>query len=224
VPTEDGFDSDLPLPLFLSGHTDENKQQGSLLLLNAGILVMTATLVGIAITLSWGNPVKVFASVTASPTDFSARWPGTDQSTTKIQLPSDAQGSTPTATDAPVRGEIAAASAPANQSQTGNNEPPAEVLFGQFQAWAAKGNAWTQVEPVRPAQDARAQVLENAPAPAQPVQKHRNAKSAQNAQVEIRRVQSPRPKVQRDENARLGVRPAQDAQAPDQTAQNAQAQ
>jgi hypothetical protein len=74
------------LPAFLSGHVDEHEQEGSLLLLNAGILVMTATLVGVAITLSWGNPVKVFADVSASRTDFSARWRGTDQSTPKIQL------------------------------------------------------------------------------------------------------------------------------------------
>jgi hypothetical protein len=130
---------------------------------------MTATLVGIAISLSWGNPVKVFAAVTASRTDFSARWPGTDQST-------------------PARGEIAAASEPVNEAQTQNNEPPSGALLGQFQAWAAKEDARAQVEavqqvePVRPVQDARAQVLENAPAPAHPMQKHRKAKSAQNAQ------------------------------------------
>ena len=43
------------------------------------------------------------------------------------------------------------------------------------------------------------------PAPAQPMQKQRKTKSAQNAQAEIRHVP-------RDENARLGVRPVQDAQ------------
>ena len=169
MPTEDDFGPEDPLPLFLSGHADENEQQGSLLLLNAGILVMTAALVGIAITLSWGNPVKLFADVTASRTDFSARWPGTDQSRPKIQLPPDAQGSAPTARGAPARGEIAATSEPANQSQTENNEPPAEVLFRQFQAWAAKEDARAQVEPVQqvepmhPVQDARAQILGNAP-------------------------------------------------------------
>lgn len=221
MPTEDGFDSDLRLPLFLSGHADQNEQRSSLLLLNASILVMTVTLVGTAVTLSWGNPVKVFADVAASRTDFSARWPDTDQSTPKIQLPPDAQGSAPTASGAPARGEIATASEPANQSQTENNEPPAEVLLRQFQAWAGKADASAQVEPARPVQDARAQVLEIAPAPAQPMQKHRKAKSAQSAQVEIRQVQPRRATVQRDENARLGVRPAQDAQAPDQSAQNA---
>jgi hypothetical protein len=188
---------------------------------------MTATLVGIAIALSWGYPVKAFADVTASRSDFSARWPGTDQSMPKIRLPPDAQGSAPTATRAPARGEIAAASEPANRSQTENNEPPAEVLFRQFRAWAAEGDAWAQVEPdqhvepLRPIEDARAQVLENAPEAARPMQKHRNTKSAQNAQVERRHVRPARAKVRGDENARLW--PQQDAQAPDQTVQNDQA-
>jgi len=109
---------------------------------------MTATLLGIAITLSWENPVKVFADVTASRADFSARWPGTDQTAPKIQLTRGAQGSAPTVRGAPARGEIAAASEPANQSQTENHESPAEVLFRQFQFWAAKGDARAQVEPV----------------------------------------------------------------------------
>ena len=73
MPTEDDFGPEDPLPLFLSGHADENEQQGSLLLLNAGILVMTAALVGIAITLSWGNPVKLFADVWAAKEDARAQ-------------------------------------------------------------------------------------------------------------------------------------------------------
>ena len=169
MPTEDDFGPEDPLPLFLSGHADENEQQGSLLLLNAGILVMTAALVGIAITLSWGNPVKLFADVTASRTDFSARWPGTDQSRPRIQLPPDAQGSAPSVRGAPVRNEMAAAPEPAAQTQAENNGLPVGALLSQFQAWAAKEDARTQVEPVeqvepvRPVQDARAQILENAP-------------------------------------------------------------
>ena len=183
-----------PLPLFLSGHADEHEQEGSLLLkqqegsLNASILVMTATLVGVASTLSWGNPVKVFADVSASRTDFSARWRGTDQSTPKIQLTHNAQGSAPTVRGAPARNEMAAAPEPAAQTQAENNGLPVGALLSQFQAWAAKEDARThvepvqQVEPVRPVQDARAQVLENAPAPAHHMQKHRKAKSAQHAQ------------------------------------------
>jgi hypothetical protein len=142
-----------PLSLFLSAHADEHEQEGSLLL-NANILVMTA--VSIAIALSWGNPVKVFADVRASLTDLSERWPGTDQSTPKIQLTHDAQGSAPTVREA--RGQIAAASEPVSEAQ--NNEPPSGALLSQFQAWSAKEDARAQVEPVRLVQDARAQVLE----------------------------------------------------------------
>ena len=212
MPTEDGFAPEDPLPLFLSGHADKNERQGSLLLLNTGILAMTATLVSIAIALSWGNPAKVLADVTASPTDFSARWSGTDQSTPKTQSIPDAQGSSPNARDTTARGEIAAASEPANQSQTENNGPSAEVLFSQFKVWAAKKDAQAQIEPVRPIQDARAQVLETAPAPAQPMQKHQNAKSAQHARAEVRHLQNP---------GRLEVRP--DVQPPDQADQNVRA-
>jgi hypothetical protein len=192
------------LPVFLSGHADEHEQEGSLLLLNASILVMTATLVGIAITLSWGSPVRVFADVTASRTDFSARWPGTDQSTPKIQSTA-AQGSAPTAGGAPTRDEIAAASEPASQSQTKISEPPAEALLKQFQAWAAEKDAQAQAGPVQPVQDAPAKVVqdapspvaENAPASTRRMQQPREANSAQNARAEIRRVQKPRATVQR---------------------------
>ena len=193
MPMRHDFASDHPLPLFLSGHADEHEQEGSLLLkqegsLNASILVMTATLVSIAITLSWENPVRIFAGVRASLAGFSERWPGTGQSTPKIQLTHDAQGSAPSVRGAPVRNEMAAAPEPAAQTQAENNGLPVGALLSQFQAWAAKEDARThvepvqQVEPVRPVQDARAQVLENAPAPAHHMQKHRKAKSAQHAQ------------------------------------------
>jgi hypothetical protein len=176
-----------PLPLLLSGHADEHEQEGSLLLkqegsFNASFLVMTATLVSIAITLSWENPVKIFAGVRASLAGFSERWPGTGQSTPKIQLTHDAQGSAPSVRGAPARNEMAAAPGPAAQTQAENNGLPVGALLSQFQAWAAKEDARTQVEPVRPVQDARAQVLENAPAPAHHMHKHRKAKSAQHAQ------------------------------------------
>ena len=189
------------MPVFLSGHADEHEQEGSLLLLNASILVMTATLVGIAITLSWGSPVRVFADVMASRTDFSARWPGTDRSTPKIQSTA-AQGSAPTAGEAPTRDEIAAASEPASQSQTKISEPSAEALLKQFQAWAAEKNAQAQAGPVQDArakvvQDAPSPVAENAPAPARPMQQPQEARSAQNARAEIRRVRKPRATVQR---------------------------
>jgi hypothetical protein len=231
MPTKDGFNPDHPLPLFLSA--DEPEQQGigkawdraviSSRVLKASILVATATAIGIAI-LSVGNPVTLFADVTASLVDTSALQPGTDQSTPTIQSTADAQALAPIAKDAPTRDEIAAASEPAGQSQTENenSEPSSEALYRQFQAWAAEEGTQAQVKPVQPVQDAPAQVVENAPAPVRPMQKRRRARSGQNARAEIRHVQRPQAKVQREQNARVQVRPVQDARAQDQSVQNAQ--
>ena len=74
MPMRDDFASDHPLPLFFSGHADEHEERGSLLLLNASILLLVASLVAMAIILLWGNPVKVFADVTASLTNSPTVW------------------------------------------------------------------------------------------------------------------------------------------------------
>src|SRR5215475_2318350 len=91
VSTEDGFDPDHPLPLFLSDHAREPEERGLLLLLNAIILLITAILVGIAITLSLGNPVAVFGDIKASLTGNSALQPQPVQSTPTIQSTAEAQ-------------------------------------------------------------------------------------------------------------------------------------
>jgi cytoskeletal protein RodZ len=187
------FTSDDPLSHFLAGHTDEHEERGSLLLLNASIVLLVASLVTMAIILSWGNPLKVFAD-TASLTNTSAPQPGTDQSTPTIpsaptvQSAADAQALPTTTSDAPIRNEIAAAPEPADQSQTEMSEPTSEALFKQFQAWAAER---PQVEPAQPIQDAPAPVAENAEASVQPMQKHRRVRHLQDARAEIRPVQSP---------------------------------
>jgi hypothetical protein len=237
MPTEDGFNPDHPLPLFLA---DEPEQQRigkawdraviSSRVLKASILVATATAIGIAI-LSVGNPVTLFADVTASLVDKSALQPGTDQSTPTIQSTADAQALPLTAKDAPTRNEIAAASESAGQSQTENSEPSSEALFRQFQAWAAEKDAQAQIGPIQSVQDAPAQVAENAPAQVaedaraalRPMQKHRHVRPVHSARAEIRPVQNPRKKVRREQNAPVQVPPAQDARAQDQSVQNAQA-
>jgi cytoskeletal protein RodZ len=240
---KDDFTSDHPLPLLLSGHADEHEERGTLLLLNASILLLVASLVAMAIILLWGNPVKVFADVTASLTNISALQPGTDQSTPTIpsaptaqstadaqaiQSTADAQALPPTASGAPTRNEIAAASEPADQSQTEISEPTSEALFKQFQAWAAER---AQVGPAQPVQDAPARVVQDAPAPVaknagapvQPTQKHRGVRQVQDARAESRPVQNPRPKVRREQNAQVQVSPVTDARAQGQAVQNAQA-
>src|SRR6266852_5600689 len=158
MPTEDDFTSDHSLPLFLSGHADEHEERGSLLLLNASF-VLVASLVGMAIILSLGNPAKVFADIKASLTDISALQPDTVQTT-------------PTAWGAPARDEIATTFDTAHQSQAEIRAAPPGVLLKQFQDWVAKEDARAQIETVRPAQDARAQVLQSAQARVLPIQKH----------------------------------------------------
>ena len=173
MPTEDRFTPDHPLPLFLSDHAYEHEERSSVLLLNASIVVLVASLVGMAIILSFGNPAKVFADIKASLTDISAVRPDTVQSTPTIQSTAHAQALPPTASGAPTRDGTLAASDSADQSQAEISAAPPGALLKQFQAWAAKGDArGAQIETVRPAQDARAQVLQNAQARVLPIQKH----------------------------------------------------
>jgi hypothetical protein len=232
MPIRDGFDPNHPLPFFLSGHADEHEERGSLLLLNASILVLVASLVGMAIILSFGNPAKVFTDIKASLTDISALLPDTVQSTPTIQSTSGTQDLPPAAGDAPTREEIAAASGHADQKQTEISQPPAEALLNQFQAWAAGEDAQALVVPVQPMQDAQAHVVqdaptqvvqEDAPARVRPIQKHRHVRSVQNARAEIRPERHPRAKVRREQNARAQVAPVQDPRAQDPAGQNAQA-
>jgi hypothetical protein len=168
VPTKDGFTPDHPLPLFLSGHGDEHEERNSLLLLNTSILVLVASLVAMAVLLSMGNPAKVFADVKASLTDISAVQPDTVQSTPVTQSTADDRALPPAATGEPVRDEIAITPDTNNQSQ-------AEIraaLLKQFQDWAVKEDARAQTETLRPAQDARAQVLQRAQPRVLPAKKH----------------------------------------------------
>lgn len=178
MPTIDDFVSDHSSPLFPSGHADEHEEHGSLLLLNASILVLVASLVAMAVLLSWGNPVKVVADITASLTNISALQPGSDQSTPTIpsaptaQSAADAQALPPTGSGAPAHNEVAVGSEPADHGQTEISEPTSGALFKQFQAWEAK-------------QDAPAQ----APAAAQPRPKHLGVRHPQDARAEIRPAQ-----------------------------------
>jgi hypothetical protein len=66
-----------------------------------------------------------------------------------VESTAGAQALPPTATDAPTRDEIAAAFKTAYQSQTEIDQPTAEALFKQFQAWAAEQDARAQVRLVQ---------------------------------------------------------------------------
>lgn len=244
MPTKDRFIPAHPLPVFLA---DQPGQQGigkardravtSSRALKASILIATATAIGIAV-LWLGNPVALFADVTASLVGNSGFRPGTDQSTPAIQLTADTQALPPAAKDAPTRDEIAA-SDPPGQDQAGKSEPPPEALFRQFQAWAADQDALARVGPVEPVQDAPAPVVQNA---SPPVVQNAPAEVAENARPSLRimqrprrvrpvhtaraemRMQNPRKKVQRAQNARVEVLPTQGARPQDARAEAARAQ
>jgi hypothetical protein len=157
IATKDGFPPDDPVPLFLSDHAEEPEQPGigkawdraavSSRNLKTSILVVTAAVIVFAI-LSVGNPIVLFANATASLVGTTAPQSGTGQSTQAIQSTASAQALPPAARDAPTRDEIVAAFNTAHQSQT-ENQPPAEVLFQQFQAWATEQDARAQVRPVQ---------------------------------------------------------------------------
>jgi hypothetical protein len=265
MPMEDGFDPDYPLPLFLA---DRAERQGiqkdcdraviSSRVFKASILIAAATAAGIVV-LSVGGPVSLFAAVRASLVGNSGLQPGTHQpestiqstadspaaiqptadASALVQSTADAQVLPPTAKDAPPRDEIAA-SEPAGEDQAEQSEPSSEVLFRQFQAWAAEQHAQANVRPAQPvqddpakvAQDAPAQVAENASVPHRLMQKHRHVLPAHNARAEtrtqnfqkrVRRVQSAR--VERPPTQSARVRPPiQDARAQSQAMQNAQGQ
>jgi hypothetical protein len=250
MPTNDGFDPDHPLPVFL---VDQFEQQGigkardravtSSRVLKASILMATAAAVGIA-ALSIGNPVGLFTEVTASLIDNSGLKPGTDPSTPTVQSTADeAQALPPTAKDAPTRNEIAAAE-PVGQDQTEKTEPPStektepppDALFRQFQAWAAEKDAQAHAEPAQPVQDAPAQAAQNAPAqnapaqvaenaraPLRLAQKRRHVQPVSNARAEMR-AQNYRKRVRRDQDARAQLPPTQDPRAQDPRAQDPRAQ
>jgi hypothetical protein len=237
MPTKDGFTPDHPLPVFLSDYAAEFEQPGigkawdgaaiASRILKMSVLAVAA----MAIAVLWlGNPLAIFANVTASLVDMTTSQPGGGQSTPAIQ--STAQALPPTATDATAREQIATPAEPANQVKAENSEPPAEDVLKQFQAWAAEEDTRAPVvaaepapQPVQPAQvvqDDQAQVDEDAQAPVRHMRRHRRIRPVQSARAEIRPVQNPRAKLRREQNARALVRPAQDARAPDPAVQNAQ--
>ena len=215
-------------------------------ILKTSILVVTATAIGVA-AISVGNPIVLLANVKASLFDASALQPGTGQSTPTIRSTAGTQDLLPTtkdespvnaganpesappsdgktaATETPTRNEIAATFEAADQSQAEVGQPSADDLFKQFQAWAAEQDQRAQVRSAQPAQDAPAQVVQDARRQVRPTQVHRPVRHVQNARAEIRPVQNPRKKVRQEQNARVQVPPAQDARAQGQSVQNAQA-
>jgi hypothetical protein len=252
MPTKDGFTPSHPLPLFLCEHAEEpelgkawHRAAISSRILKMGMLVVTAAAIDFAI-LSVGNPVALFASVTASLADTSALQPGTGQSAPTLQSTAGLQDLTPAARQAPTRDEIAAALKTAHLSQTETGQPtaeaslnefqawavaeetgdkiaaPADALLQQFQAWAAEEEARTQVgpvPPVEPVQDAPAQAVQNDRAQDQNIDQ-----SMDQPMPKHRQVRPARAEIRPVQNPRAKLRREQNARLQARPAQDARAQ
>jgi hypothetical protein len=219
MPANDEFTPDHPLPLFLSHQADRPEARGSSPILKASILLIAATVIGGAIAIWLGNPVKVPADVTASLTKISGLRPGTDQPSPIVQSPPEAQASPPTARGVASANEIPASFDTPDRNQNETAEAPSGALLKQFQAWSAEQDARAHIEPEQPAQDARAQASQDAPASV----RHRKVRTVQNVRADTRPPRDPHARVRRDQHARVQVRPVQDARAQDQSQQNTQA-
>ena len=183
--TKGGFDPDNPLPFFLRYDEPElgigcGRAVMSARFVMASILVATATATGISI-LSAGNPVTLFADVTASLADKSAPQP-TDQSAAIIQpvvIQSTAEALPLTAQDVPTR-EINDPE-PASQTKMVTDEASSEALFREFQAWSAEQDARGLAKPV---QGDPAPAAKNASASVRPMQKRRMARTIRNGPLD----------------------------------------
>jgi hypothetical protein len=258
-PTKDGFNQDHPLPLFLA---DEPEQHGigkawdravvSSRVLKASILVATATAIGVTI-LSVGNPVTLFAEVTASLVGKSALQPATDQPASTIQSTADVPALPPTAKDAPTRDQIAALSEPAGQNQPRSDQstPTMQSTFDAQALQPAAKDAPTHAEIAAPSEPVGLSQTENNESSSEalfrqfqawaagkdsqahvgPVQ-DAPAQVAESARAPLRSMQKHR-HVTSVHHARAETRPVQnppkkgrrelDTRAQDQSAQNAQA-
>jgi len=94
------------------------------------------------------------------------------------------------------RDEITGAIEPSDRSQTEINQPPAEALLKQFQAWAAEKDARAEVRPVKNAREhvrsehnvrAKVRLVHNARVHVRPM---KNARAEQNSRAQDRSVQN----------------------------------
>jgi hypothetical protein len=143
--------------------------------------LVTAAVIVFAVLLV-GNPIALFASVTASRVSSSEHQDGSGQSMPAIQSTASAQTLPPTAEEAPAGHEMLAAFKAAFENKTEVDQPTTEATFDQFQAWAAKEDAKARVQPPQLAQDPRAQVVQKTRA--LPLPKPRPAQATQTARAQ----------------------------------------
>jgi len=174
---KDRFPSNDPIPLFLSDLAEEPEQSGIRKVISSEIfrkivLVFAAAAVVFAVV-SVGNLI-LFARVTASKVSTSAPQDGSGHSIPAIQSTASAEvllGSSP-------GDELLAAFKSAFESKKEVDQPRAEALFNQFQAWASEEDAQAPVQPPQPVQDVRTHIVQKPPLPKRrPIQAEQTARA-----------------------------------------------
>ncbi len=249
MPMKDDFDPADPLPRFLTERTELDTGNAPDAVVPASrafkaSMRAAAAGAGVIAVLALGNSMALFAEGSASLIGSSSPQPAEPVQAAvdaPPAVPSTPDAQAPVTHDAPHGSETAVAE-PAGNDRAENVEPASETLFAQFQAWAAEQDAQTRsgpvppvedaqarTEPVQPVDDAPAQVKQGTPAPAEgnvrsrhrSVQKHRHVRAIRDARAEMP-TRSHRTQLRRARSARAEGPPMQDAQAQEQSAQNAQ--
>jgi hypothetical protein len=178
-----------PFPLFLSDHAQEPEQPSirkaweaviSSRAVHTIVLVFTAAAIVFAIV-TVGNPIVLFASVTAFQGSTPAPEGHNGLSTPAFQSAAKAEALLP---PAPRADELLKAFKTAFEGKTEVEQPKAQVLFNQFQGWAAEEDARLWPSPLQSPQHARAQVAKKARA--LPLPKPRPVQTEQTAAAQER--------------------------------------
>jgi hypothetical protein len=170
---KDRFPPDDRIPLFLSGPAKEAKQSGVRKIVSSEVfrkIVLVFTTVAIVFAIVSVGKLIFFASVTAS-----------EVGTPAIQSTASAE----TLPRTPPGDELLAAFKSALENKAEVDQPKAEALLNQFQAWAAEEDAQA---PARPPQPVRTQIVQPPPLPKpRPIQAARAQNlSPQNANWPVR--------------------------------------
>jgi len=194
--TRDPFTLSNRAGLFVADHTKQSEQSAIgkawARVISSGAAKTIASVFTVAAIVfaivTVGNPIALFVStsqVSASAPDDSK-----GQSMPAIQSTASAQALPPAAEEPAKGGELLAAFRTALERKNEVDQPRADALFNQFQAWAAAEDVPAQVRPSQSVQDAPAQSVQKAQAPPLPKRRpiqtaHSQAPSAQNTQWSI---------------------------------------
>jgi hypothetical protein len=162
---KDRFPSNDYISLFFGDRPQESEEAGLWKVISSQIIKTTAWVFAAAaaflfVTESTGCSILLFGKGPTTQATLTAPEQSHRESMPAIQFTASAEAF-PTAKDAPPDGGLIAAFENAFKDQAEIDQPTAEALLNQFQAWAAEEDTQAPVRPSQPLRDARAQVVLN---------------------------------------------------------------